>query len=152
MCRHFAHFTKHLLNSLGIECEKVDSLGNYQDNVEVEGHSFNVVTINGIMYFLDNTWLAGRIQSGEIESLDQSTDFLTSNAVFGHEEYEDVLGDYCCEEYDREEIRKSINQVLNWNRNYKIHPQNLRDLFRKYILNKEKTVQQKIEDAIPGRL
>jgi len=152
VCRHFAHFTKHLLNSLGIDCEKVDSLGNYQDNVEVEGHSFNVVTINGIMYFLDNTWLAGRIQNGEVESLDQSTDFLTSNAVFGHEEYEDALSDYRCEGYDREEIRKSINRVLNWNQNYKIHPQNLRDLFRKYILKKEKSVEQKIEDAIPRRL
>lgn len=152
VCRHFAHFTKHLLNSLGIDCEKIDSLGNYQENVVVEGHSFNVVKINGILYFLDNTWLTGRIQNGEIQSLDQSTDFLTSNAVFGHEEYEDALSDYKCEEYDREEIRKSINRVLSWNQNYKIHSQNLRDLFRKYILKKEKSIEQKIEDAIPRRL
>ena len=67
-------------------------------------------------------------------------------------EYEDALSDYRCEGYDREEIRKSINRVLNWNQNYKIHPQNLRDLFRKYILKKEKSVDQKIEDAIPRRL
>ena len=151
VCRHFAYFTKYLLNSLGIECEKIDSLGDYQENFEVEGHAFNVVKINGKMYFLDNTWLAGRIQTGEIYSIVESSDFLTSNADFGHDNYEDVLDDYVCESYNRDEIQKSVERVLTWNKNYIIHPQALRDLFRKHILKKEMSIEEKIENAIPRR-
>lgn len=151
VCRHFASFTKYLLNSLGIECEKLSSLGNYHDNFEVEGHAFNVVKINGKMYFLDNTWLAGLIQTGRIHSLAESSDFLTSNANFGHQEYEDALSSYECDDYDRQEINNSVNRVINWNKNYIIHPGALRDLFRKHILKKEMSIDEKIENAIPRR-
>jgi len=65
ICRHFASFTKYLLNSLGIECEKIDVNGDYYSNSNVEGHAFNIVRIDDKMYFLDNTWIAGRIQAGE---------------------------------------------------------------------------------------
>lgn len=147
VCRHFASFTKYLLNSLDIECERVDANGNF----DVEGHSFNVATIDGKMYFLDNTWLAGRMQSGEIQSLAESSDYLTSIVDFGHEDYKDELENYVCESCDREEINKSVARVLNWNKNYIIHPTALRDLFRKHVLKKKSSVEQKIETAIPRR-
>lgn len=150
VCKHFASFTKYLLNLMDIECEEIDVYGEL--NIpQAEGHAFNVVKLYGKMYFLDNTWLAGQIQSGEIHSLAESSDFLTSNNNFGHEEYADALEDYRCEDYDRQEINKSVNRVMGWNQNYKIHPSALRDLFRKYILKKEKNIDQKIEDAIPRR-
>lgn len=151
VCRHFASFTKYLLNSLDIECEKVDANGDYYSNSNVEGHAFNVVKIDGKMYFLDNTWLAGRMQAGEIHFLAESTDYLASNTDFGHEDYKDELEDYECESYNREEINNAVARVLNWNQNYKIHPTALRDLFRKYILKKEMSIDQKIENAIPRR-
>ena len=151
VCRHFASFTKYLLNSMNIECEKIDADGDYYNNSEAEGHAFNVVKIDGKMYFLDNTWLAGQIQAGEIHSLAESSDFLTSNNTFGHEEFSDALEDYKCEDYNRQEINNSVNRVMGWNQNYKIHPAALRDLFRKHILKKEKNIEEKIEDAIPRR-
>lgn len=151
VCRHFASFTKYLLNSMNIECEKVDANGDYYNNSELEGHAFNVVKINGKIYFLDNTWLAGRIQTGEIHSLREANDFLTSNIDFGHNDYEDALEDFVCESYNRDEIQKSVERVLNWNKNYVIHPGALRDLFRKHILKKEMSIDEKIENAIPRR-
>lgn len=151
VCRHFASFTKYLLNSLGVECERVNADGDYYSNSSVEGHAFNVVKIDGKMYFLDNTWLAGRMQAGEIHSLAESTDYLASNTDFGHEDYKDELEDYECESYNREEINNAVARVLNWNQNYKIHPTALRDLFRKHILKKEMSIDQKIENAIPRR-
>lgn len=151
VCRHFASFTKYLLNSMNIVCERINSDGDYYNNSEAEGHAFNVVKIDGKMYFLDNTWLAGRIQAGEIRSLAESSDFLTSNNTFGHEEFADALEDYKCEDYNRQEINNSINRVVNWNQNYKIHLSALRDLFRKHILKKEKNIEERIEEAIPRR-
>lgn len=151
VCRHFASFTKYLLNSLGVECERVNANGDYYNNPDVEGHAFNVVKIDGKMYFLDNTWLTGRIQTGEIHSLSESSDYMTSNTEFGHNDYEDALDDYVCESYNRDEIQKSVERVLNWNKNYIIHPGALRDLFRKHILRKEMSIDEKIENAIPRR-
>lgn len=151
VCRHFASFTKYLLNSLGVECERVNADGDYYGNSSIEGHAFNVVKIDGKMYFLDNTWLAGRMQTGKIHSLAESTDYLASNTDFGHEDYKNELEDYECESYNREEINNAVIRVLNWNQNYKIHPTALRDLFRKHILKKEMSIDQKIENAIPRR-
>ena len=148
VCSHFAGFTEYLLNSLGVECKDI---GSAVYNPEVVGHAFNAVKIDGRMHFLDNTWLAGRIQSGEIQSLAESTDFLASNARFGHEEYEDDLAKYQCEDYDRQEISNSVNRVMNWRSNYSIHAAAVKDLFRRHILKKEKSVDEKIEDAIPRR-
>lgn len=151
VCRHFASFTKYILNSLEIECEELSSLGDYYNNPDSEGHAFNVVKINGKSYFLDNTWLAETIQSGQISSLAESSNFLSSNEIFGHKEYEDVLLDYQCDNYDREEIKRSVNRAMQWNNNYKIHLSSLKDLFRKHILKKEKSIEDKIEEAIPRR-
>lgn len=128
----------------------IDAYGDY-NNPESEGHAFNVVKIDGKMYFLDNTWLAGQIHAGEIHSLAESSNFLTANNTFGHKEFSNVLEDYKCEDYNRQEINNSVNRIMDWNQNYKIHPTALRDLFRKYILKKEKNIEEKIEDAIPRR-
>ena len=148
VCFHFAGFTYRLLNSLGVDCKQLDSLG---DEQTISGHSFNVVNIDGKSYFLDNTWLSYEIQNGSVFSLAESNNFLESNDKFGHENYKDIIDEYNCDEYDREEIFNSINKVVNWNNNYIIHLHSLRDLFRKHILRKEKCVAKKIEDAIPRR-
>lgn len=146
VCRHFANFTKYALNSFGIECERIDSSGNDY----TEGHAFNIVKIKGKSCFLDNTWIAGSIQKGMIKSLPESSDFLKSNEEFGHEGM-DVINDYHCESYDRQEIEDSVNRVLKWNDNYIIHPNALRDLFKKHILKKESAIEKEIEAAIPRR-
>lgn len=151
VCRHFASFTEYILNSLGVKCEKLDSLGDSQLDDNPEGHAFNIVKINGKSYFLDNTWIVDDIQNGLVYSLAESNNFLSSNKNFGHEDYKDVLDDYNCDDYSRQEIIDSINRVINWNNNYTIYPQALRDLFRKYILKREKSVAEKIEEAIPRR-
>lgn len=152
VCRHFASFTEYILNSLGIDCKKVDSLDNYYEDYNSEGHAFNVVTIDGKSYFLDNTWIVEGIQNGLIHSLSESSDYLRSNEEFGHTDYDDVLSEYHCESYNRQEINDSVNRVIKWNDNYIIHPSALRDLFRKHILRKEKSVAERIEEAIPRRI
>ena len=63
-----AKFTEYTLNSLGVDCETLNSLGGYLEN-SLGGHAFNVVKINGKSYFLDNTWIVGSIQKGLISSL-----------------------------------------------------------------------------------
>lgn len=140
VCRHFAKFTKQILNLLGIKCEIIAT----------SDHLLNIVEINGKSYFLDNTWLVERMQKGTVKSLSDSSDFLTSNANFGHDEYKDVLDDYSCEDYNRQEIKESVRRVKKWNSNYKISMQALVDLFRKH--NKGQSVAEKIENAIPRRI
>lgn len=152
VCRHFASFTEYILNSLGIDCKKLDSLGNYYEGCNLEGHAFNVVNIDGKAYFLDNTWIAESVQKGLIHSLSESSDYLRSNEEFGHTDYDDVISEYQCESYDRQEINDSVDRVIRWNNNYIIHPNALRDLFRRHILKKEKSVAEKIEEAIPRRI
>ena len=129
------------MNSLGIECERIDGYD----------HAFNVVKINGKMYFLDNTWLAERIQDGEIRTLSESSDLLRSNASFEHSEYEYILQIYECEEYDRRQIDDSVKRVMSWRKNYKIHIEALKDLFRKYKIKNTDSVENRIESAIPRR-
>ena len=152
VCRHFASFTEYILNSLGIDCKRLDSLSDYNEDYNSEGHSFNVVTIDGKSYFLDNTWIVESIQKGIIHSLSESKDYLRSNEEFGHTDYIDILSEHHCESYNRQEINDSVNRVIKWNDNYVIHPNALRDLFRKHILKKEKSVAEKIEEAIPRRI
>ena len=150
VCRHFAKFTKYILESLEIECEILESFGDTTNNNSI-GHAFNVVTIEGKKYFIDNTWIVENMQKGIIHSLAESSDFLTSNEIFGHEDYNDIVSQYQCKNYDRQKINDSVNRVINWNNNYTIHAQALRDLFKKYILRKQKSVEERIEDAIPRR-
>ena len=151
VCRHFAGFTKYILDSLGIECEKLDSSDDSLMDNDFEGHSFNLVTIEGKQYFIDNTWIVERMQRGMIHSLAESSDFLTSNETFGHDDYKDIISQFQCENYDRQEINDSTNRVIEWNSNYVIHAQSLRDLFKKYALKMKKSVAERIEDAIPRR-
>lgn len=149
LCRHFASFTKYFLNSLGIECERVDAFG---DSIETpNGHAFNTVKIDDKLYFIDTTWIIGEMQNGTIQSLAESSNYLSSNNDFHHEAYGDEISAYECETYDRQEINESVKRVMNWGRIYIIHFQALKDLFRRYKLKKENSVAEKIEDAIPGR-
>lgn len=152
VCRDYAAFTKYLLNSLNVECKVLETGSEfYYDHSVDEGHAFNLVKISGKEYFLDNTWLVETLQLGQIHSLAESPYFLTSNADFQHDEYKSILDNYHCETMDRNEINQSTTRVLNWNKNYVIHPQALKDLFRKHIMKKQMTVENQIEDAIPGR-
>lgn len=141
VCRHFASFTKCFLNSLGIECEKINGVN----------HSFNVVKIDGKMYFLDNTWLTCRMQNKEIKTLSESSDFLRSNISFGHDEYSTMLQEYNCEEYDRNKIDESVSRVMSWRKNYQIHIQALKDLLRKYGIRNKNSISDRIVAAIPRR-
>ena len=147
ICDTFASLTKYLLESFNIKCERVD----YYSSEPGKGHAFNVVEIDGVSYFLDNTWVVCSYENKSIRSLSESSDFLRSNKDFGHEEYADTLDKYSCETYDRQEIEDSVNRVMGWNKNYTIYPQALRDLFRKHVLKREKSIEEKIEDAIPRR-
>ncbi|MBQ9318227.1 MAG: hypothetical protein IJR82_01155 [Bacilli bacterium] len=150
VCKHFAKFTEYVLNSVGIDCKTLESYGEYSDNC-FAGHAFNIVTINGQSSYLDTTWIVEKLQNGLISSLSESSDFLTSNEEFGHEDYEDVISEYKCVSYNRQEIEKSVSRVMKWSGNYTICPQALRDLFRKYILKIEKNVYERIEKAVPRR-
>ena len=153
VCRHFASFFEYVLNSLGVECEIVDAPENHPIDMynDSRGHAFNIVKIKGKQYFIDVTWITELMRAGIINSLDESNDFLASNKLFGHDKYSDVISKYHCETYDRDEIKESVNRVINWNSNYIIHAQALRDLFKKHILKKEKSVADKINYAIPRR-
>lgn len=152
MCRHFASFTEYILNSLGIDCKLLESDGPSDEDSNSNGHAFNVVNIDGKSYFLDITWVVESIQKGLIHSLSESSDFLRSNEEFGHEDYNDALSNYQCDSYNRQEIDESVDRVIRWNNNYVIHPNALRDLFRKYILKKEMSVSDRINEAIPRRI
>lgn len=152
VCRDYAAFTKYLLNSLNVECEVLQTETDfYYDHTMDEGHAFNLVKIKEKEYFLDNTWLAESMQSGQIQTLAESPYFLSSNADFQHEDYKTVLDRYNCETMDRNLVSQSENKVLNWNKNYVIHPQAIKDLFRKHIMKKQMTVENQIESAIPSR-
>lgn len=151
VCEHFANITEYLLNSFGIECKKLISYGDLENNSSVEGHAFNIVKIDEKQYFLDITWLIQEIELGFVKSLYESTNFLTSNKTFGHEEYSDIINRYQCEDCDRIKIRKSINRVLSWNNNYKIHFQALKDLYRKHKLERKESLEERMASAIPRR-
>ncbi|MBQ6841017.1 MAG: transglutaminase domain-containing protein [Bacilli bacterium] len=148
VCRHFSEFTRYILNSLGIKCRNVHAPSYKNPN---SWHAFNVVVLDGKEYFLDNTWLAEKAQAYMVSSLSEASDFLTSMEKFNHNEYYDTVRLYLCEQYDRQEIAKSEDRVLDWGPNYVIHRSALQDLFRKYILKKPQSVEEKIEDAIPRR-
>ncbi|MBP3635367.1 MAG: hypothetical protein J6J17_02770 [Bacilli bacterium] len=152
VCIDYAEFTKYLLISLNVDCEVLETDSEfYYDYSTDEGHAFNLIRIGGKEYFLDNTWLAETLQSGQINFLAESPYFLASNEDFHHEDYKTVLDRYHCETMDRNEVAQSTNRVLNWNKNYIIHPQALKDLFRKHIMEKKITIESQIENAIPGR-
>lgn len=148
VCRHFSAFTKYILNSLGIVCLDVHAVSYKKRS---EGHAFNVVKINGREYFLDNTWLAEKLQTKMVSSLSQASDFLTSEENFKHDEYMDTVRLFLCEQYDRTEIDESVERVLEWGPNYIVHRSALKDLFNKYIIKKTKSIEERIEDAIPRR-
>ena len=141
VCRHFARLTKCLLNAFGVECELVDG----------HDHVFNVVKVNGKMCFLDTTWVLCNMHDGVCHSLAESTDFLRSRENFDHEEYKEVLEEYNCVDYDRNEINESVKRVMGWRKNYQIHFQSLKDLLMKYLKKKEMTVEERIETAISRR-
>ena len=152
VCRDYAAFTKYLLNSLNVECDVVETDTEfYYDHSMDEGHAFNIVKINEKQHFIDNTWIAETLQTGQVQSLDESPFFLSSGDDFEHDDYKVILDRYNCETIDRESVVQSTNRVLNWNKNYFIHPQALKDLFRKHIMKKQMTVESQIEDAIPSR-
>lgn len=97
-------------------------------------HAFNIVRIDEEEYFLDITWLAESLRSGEIKSLVNSPYFLPSNEDFEHDIYKSILDNYCCTTMDREKVRSSLKRVTSWKEKYVIHPQALKDLFRKHFI------------------
>lgn len=147
VCRDFSKLMIILLKRVGIKCEFVGSIPEDEDL----GHAFNVVTIDGVNYFLDATWLWQEMREGVISSIEQGYNFLTDNELFGikHSKYSEI-NDYDCKTYDREEIRKSIKRVSTWKYNYRITKDGIKDLFRKLDSSNRTLREKDIIDAMPG--
>ncbi len=152
VCGDYAIFTQHLLRQLNIECEVLSTdFVFFETHPEQLGHAFNLVRIDGYEYFLDITWLAESMRSGEIKSLADSPYFLSSNEDFGHDIYKSILDNYHCKTMDKELIRASIRRVASWKENYVIHKEALKDLFKKYLMKQEVPIEKQIENAILSR-
>jgi len=126
VCIDYAAFFKHIMTNLNIHCEMIIS---FPKNEE-EGHAFNVIIINGIKYFIDVTWIAGQFENGEVSSIEESEYYLASNEKFEHNKYL-VNSNLICEEFNRYEIKNSVERVLGWKDNYSISFGALKDLIKR---------------------
>lgn len=154
VCRHYADFIKYELNSLGIECEVVGC-----DAKEGgPGHAINLVTINNKQYLLDVTNVAADFKYKDISSLSQSDFFLKSfdECPFFHEfdNWEISSNTFLdfdkskYQTYDRTDIDNAVKKVKKWYKPYKIHAQDLKNLFRKHQSQREKNIEHNINESI----
>ena len=125
VCRDYAKLTEYFLNKVGIKCNyiasnsyaymqdkdipgkiKVNSFGLIADS-KYYAHAFNIVYIDDIPYYLDNTWI------DKEDELYNSPQFLVSTEVFNesHSKYVEVLKNNCPRNYDRHEIFKVLNNI-----------------------------------------
>ena len=125
VCRDYAKLTEYFLNKVGIRCNyiasnsyaymqdkdipgkvKFNSFGEFTDP-KYDAHAFNIVYIDDIPYYLDNTWI------DKEDELYNSPQFLVSTDVFNesHSEYVEVLKNNCPRNYDRHEIFKALNNI-----------------------------------------
>jgi len=150
VCRDYADFSNKILNDINVSSRVIT--GFYvKDDFDVDGHRFNVVNIEGIEYFLDITWLAEDLKYKAVFNIEDSPNFLESNFNFypSHKNYL-RKDDTVCEQYDREEIRKSIKRVKSWKNNYYISINGIKDLLRKSTEN-ELEFSQDILDSLPRK-
>ena len=146
VCRDYAQITSYLLGKLGIDCKTVSSLNT--DRIDMNapatehtggGHEFNVVSIDGINYFMDNTWEKDSLL------LWKSGYFLVSKELFkeSHSQYPAVDNYDCPKSYPSDKIRESLTRVLDFEKNYTISNEQLSKL-----LNQERYAN--IEYALKG--
>lgn len=107
VCQDVAELTEYLLKKVGVECEHISS--NY--------HSFNMVYIDGIAYWMDNTWDINRHDEDKDYQLSDSEYFLTSYEDFfkTHSKYDAIYhGPGCPKTMDRTEIKNSLQRTSEW--------------------------------------
>ena len=134
VCRDYANITSYLLNKLGVECKDVSSLNSDKVDINaiapvegtVGGHQFNVVSIDGIDYFLDNAWE----RNGA--SLWKSDYFLVSKELFkkSHSQYPAIDMYDCPKTYPRDKIQESLNRIMHYENNYIIKDEQLSKLLK----------------------
>ena len=124
VCRDYADVMKWLFQKFDIDCQYISAV----DKNNRSGHAFNLVTIDGIPYWIDNTWQ----KTGKKNTkLDLSPYYLISTQDFlkTHGEYEEEISKYDCPEtYSREKILESIRRVGKWKENYCISNEQLQKL------------------------
>lgn len=107
VCQDVAELTEYLLKKVRVECEHISS----------NNHSFNMVYIDGIPYWMDNTWDINMHDENKDYQLCDSEYFLTSYEGFfkTHSKYDAI---YHSPEgpktMDRENIKSSIERTSQW--------------------------------------
>lgn len=107
VCRHVAELTEYLLKKVGVKCEYISS----------NRHAFNRVYIDGIPYWMDNTWDINRHDENKDYQLSDSEFFLTGFHDFfkTHSTYGAIYGSpECPKTMDRENIKSSIDRTSQW--------------------------------------
>lgn len=106
VCEDIATLTEYIARKVGVECEKVSS----------NKHAFNIVYIEGVPYWIDNTCDVNLHDENGTHELSNSPYFLTSSKDFvkTHSKYDAVHRFECPETIDREKIRESLERTANW--------------------------------------
>ncbi len=106
VCEDIAKITEYIARKVGLECKHISS----------NHHSFNIVYIEGVPYWLDNTWDINLHDQNGAHELSNSPYFLTSTKDFlkTHSKYDAVHRFECPETIDREKIRESLEKTANW--------------------------------------
>lgn len=107
VCQDVAELTEYLLKKVGVECEHVSS----------NNHSFNMVYIDGIPYWMDNTWDINNHDKNKDYELSDSEYFLTSYEDFfkTHSKYDAIYhGPGCPKTMNRTEIKNSLQRTAEW--------------------------------------
>lgn len=106
VCENIALLTEYLARKVGVECETVSS----------NQHAFNLVYIEGVPYWLDNTWDVNLHDENGTHELSDSPYFLTSSKDFAktHSKYDAMHRFECPETIDREKIMGSLERTANW--------------------------------------
>ena len=107
VCQDVAELTEYLLKKVGVKCEHISS----------NNHSFNIVYIDGIPYWMDNTWDINRHDENKDYQLYDSEYFLTSYEDFfrTHSKYDAIYHSPGCHKtIDREKIKSSIDRTSQW--------------------------------------
>lgn len=107
VCQDVAELTEYLLKKVGVNCELITS----------NNHAFNMVYIDNIPYWMDNTWDINKHDENKDYQLCDSKYFLTSYEDFfkTHSKYDAINhGPECPKTMDRENIRLSSERTSKW--------------------------------------
>ena len=124
VCRDYADLTEYLLKKVGIRCENIGSTTyDYLNDKDIPGkiklvngnvvdikyisHAFNLVYIDNVPYFIDNTWISKGTK------LSESKYFLVSTDTFmkTHGSFVEVEKYNCPEDYSRDEISRAESMI-----------------------------------------